>query len=41
MIEWRDYEKIQIDNLLRIFERKTEFLAKENVVRSYNAATSD
>ena len=41
MIEWRDYEKIQIDNLLRIFKEKTELLAKENVVRSYNAATSD
>ena len=39
--EWIAYEKIQIDNLVRIFEGKTEFSAKENVVSRYKATTSD
>ena len=40
-VEWRDYEKIQIDNLWRTFERKTEFPAKENVMSCYKAPASD
>ena len=39
-IEWRDW-KIQIDNLSRVFDGKTEFSATENVLSPYTIVQSN